>query len=319
MTGMKWSWAWPPFLSTYVCVFIMELLDNTQLIQVYYSSKYGKQWVLALASWTAFACTGLIGSAFSALRALSEYVTRSIELFFALVLFTLGVITLSHSEIILSGWGKFTNALKHKIADPFLYKMGERPPADSQEIPDSAEESATTESHHPLRSTDDSLQDIELTDSKPAGDHAPETIVVADANAKPSTTTTVELQARNIAWWRLFILVFATVFILELPDKTMLMVATLAQSSDYPVAIFVGYALAMITQSLIALVVGKGIGTAAEKYGPIIEIVVGIILLLTGAAKIAIMIFIGDFTIDFFGKTHVSSSSSYIFSSSTLP
>eukprot|EP01105_Mastigella_eilhardi_P028933 TRINITY_DN98_c1_g2_i4.p1 TRINITY_DN98_c1_g2~~TRINITY_DN98_c1_g2_i4.p1 ORF type:complete len:102 (+),score=26.64 TRINITY_DN98_c1_g2_i4:248-553(+) len=78
----------------------------------------------------------------------------------------------------------------------------------------------------------------------------------------------------------------------------MLMIATLAQSSDFPLSIFVGYACAMVTQSVIALIVGKGISRGAERFGPLVEVLVGVILTATGATKIALMIFVGEVSID---------------------
>lgn len=267
----------------------------------------------------------MIGSSFSGIRALSKYVTQSIELFFALLLFLLGVVTLSHSEKVVSKWEAFTGFLKNRVADPFLYSMGERktPEPEPEQLPDDDEESATgksssaAESKKPLtmpRQSDDSMHDVEL---KEAPISSGEVVLesphpVSQSPTATSSSSAVPHAQLKITWFRLFILVFVTVFVLELPDKTMLMIATLAQTSDFPLAIFCGYAGAMVTQSLIALIVGKGIGTAAAKYGEWIEFIVGIILTLTGAAKIAIMVFVGEFSIDDWTR-HASSSTSASF------
>jgi len=290
------AWSWGSFATCYVFVFLMELLDNTQLIQVYYSSKYGRQWVLALASWSAFLCTGLIGASFSGLRAFSDNISKIFELFFSLVLFTLGVITLSHSEIILKYWGKLTDFIQHKFAEPFLYSMGEGRNSHTQlqeqtdvELASASaqpEESAEQEKGKQVEGEEQDAKDEIKLDTEP----------VADAVTKPGPV--FDARQPHIPIWKLFILVFVTVFVLELPDKTMLMIASLAQSSDFPTSIFVGYGAAMVTQSIIALVIGKGISRGAERFGPYIEIMVGCILFLTGATKVSLMIFLGEYSID---------------------
>lgn len=296
------GWKWGSFLTTYISVFLMELLDNSQLILIYFSTKYGHQWVSALGAFSAFLITGVIGASFSAIRSLSEYVTDGIELFFALLIFTIGIITLSHSEIILGACGRLSNFVKRKFSDPFLYSMGDK---EREEVPEE----------------EISLNDIHEDDAGSA-----EKAAEADANAEKKAEADEEdikempEQKKRIGRIKLYILVLVTVFFLELPDKTMLMVATLAQTSDFPLSIFVGYAGALFTQSIIALVIGKGIGNAAEKYGEYVEIMAGIILSVTGAVKIALMIFVGDISIDdLFGggsSAAISSSSSSSFISS---
>lgn len=302
------GWKWGSFLTTYISVFLMECLDNSQLILIYFSTKYGHQWVSALGAFSAFLITGVIGASFSAIRNLSEYVTDGIELFFALLIFTIGIITLSHSEIILSACGRLSSFVKRKFSDPFLYSMGDK---EREEVPEE----------------EISLTDIREDDGKDASD-AENGAGAADAE-KAETEAEEEIKElpdkkKRIGRIKLYILVLVTVFFLELPDKTMLMVATLAQTSDYPLSIFVGYAGALFTQSIIALIIGKGLGNAAEKYGEYVEILAGVILSLTGAVKIALMIFVGDISIDdLFGdgnnafSSSSSSSSSFDFGSNS--
>lgn len=51
----------------------------------------------------------------------------------------------------------------------------------------------------------------------------------------------------------------------------------------------------MMSQSIIALIVGKGIARGAERFGEYIEMMVGIILTATGITKLSMMIFLGEF------------------------
>eukprot|EP00727_Mastigamoeba_balamuthi_P010271 m51a1_g5867 hypothetical protein (298) ;mRNA; f:396014-397456 len=287
------AWNWPAFGSTLGLVFVMELLDNTQLVQVYYSSKYGRQWVLALASWSAFALTGLIGASFSGIRQLSEYATQSIELFFAMLLFAMGVITFSHSEKVLGVWRAMGSWIERNITKPFLYRMGEGEgqSEDSQGMLSMDERQA--------RDVEEGGGAQEQRDDEPQH-KAVEHKQIDDGAPQPAK--------RDVPVWKLFVLVFATVFVLELPDKTMLMIATLAQTSDFPVSVFAGYGCAMIAQSTIALAVGKGISRGAERFGEWLELVVGAILTVTGAVKVALMLFVGEFTIDWVKKAEASGS-----------
>ncbi|KAH3746150.1 hypothetical protein Pelo_12466 [Pelomyxa schiedti] len=298
------AWNWTAFATCYVFVWLMELLDNTQLIQVYYSSKYGRQWVLALASWTAFLCTGLIGASFSGLRSFSDSISKVFELVFSLILFTLGIITLSHSEVIVAVWEKITGFIQHKFAEPFLYSMGETDTSHTQ-----LEETNDVEMESPEAAEKEKEKgkekDSEQGDIEEQADKDKEKETVKE-NTKPDMAE----RRMHIPIWKLFILVFVTVFLLELPDKTMLMIASLAQSSDYPTSIFVGYSAAMVTQSVIALIIGKGISKGANRFGKYIEVMVGLILFITGTTKLSLMIFVGEYSLDdIFG--HDSSSSAF--------
>ena len=300
------EWKWGSFLTTYISVFLMEMLDNSQLILIYFSTKYGHQWVSALGAFSAFLITGVIGASFSAIRKLSDYVTDGIELFFALLIFTIGVITLSHSEIILNACGKLSDFVRRKFSDPFLYSMGDK---ERDETPE--EEISLTDVHEDA-STEQKQEEGEGEggEAKKEGDAANEEDEVAEEIKE------LPDKKKRIGRIKLYVLVLVTVFFLELPDKTMLMVATLAQTSDYPLSIFVGYAGALFTQSVIALIIGKGLGNVAEKYGEYVEILAGVILSLTGAIKIALMVFVGDISIDDLfgsgnkGRSFSSSSSS---------
>lgn len=84
--------------------------------------------------------------------------------------------------------------------------------------------------------------------------------------------------------WKLFFATYISIFIAELGDKTQLATLVYASKCKFPILIFLASALALITSSLLAVVVGQGLGKLMPlplitKIGGGLFIIFGIMML----------------------------------------
>jgi len=81
----------------------------------------------------------------------------------------------------------------------------------------------------------------------------------------------------------IFITTFTTIFIAELGDKTQIATLMLSAESGKPIIVFLGSSLALISSSIVGVLIGKWI---SKKISP------GKFALFTGALMILISIFL---------------------------
>jgi len=90
--------------------------------------------------------------------------------------------------------------------------------------------------------------------------------------------------------WSLIGLSFAAVFLSELGDKSQVAAIALGGSSKYPKAVFLGTAAALLTASLIGVLVGTGTATlfpplAVKSVAAVGFLIMGLRLLLFGEGE----------------------------------
>ena len=84
-------------------------------------------------------------------------------------------------------------------------------------------------------------------------------------NIKPAPISNKQspeiLKSREETFFSIFIATFTTVFIAELGDKTQIATLLLSAESGKPLIVFLGAALALITTSLIGVLIGRWLST----------------------------------------------------------
>ena len=86
----------------------------------------------------------------------------------------------------------------------------------------------------------------------------------------------------------IFITTFTTIFIAELGDKTQIATLMLSAESGKPIIVFIGSSLALISSSIVGVLVGKWL---SQKISP------GKFALFTGALMIIISVFLAYDTV----------------------
>ncbi len=87
--------------------------------------------------------------------------------------------------------------------------------------------------------------------------------------------------------WKSFLLVFVSIFLAELGDKTQLAILSFSATQQSKLSVFVGAAFALILTSLIAVVIGALIShhitetKYVHRFAGVLFIVVGV-LMITG-------------------------------------
>ncbi len=85
--------------------------------------------------------------------------------------------------------------------------------------------------------------------------------------------------------WKLIVSAFGAIFLAELGDKTQLAALTLTASSNRPLSVFLGASLALVTVTLIGVVIGATFAQVLplallRKAGAVAFIVIGVAMLL---------------------------------------
>jgi putative Ca2+/H+ antiporter (TMEM165/GDT1 family) len=88
----------------------------------------------------------------------------------------------------------------------------------------------------------------------------------ANATAKPPANAPADAQedGRAGSWGAVFLSTATTVFLAELGDKTQLAALLLSAESGRPVVVFFGASLALISSSLVGVVLGRWLSTVME-------------------------------------------------------
>ncbi len=85
----------------------------------------------------------------------------------------------------------------------------------------------------------------------------------------------------NLGMWKAFLLVFASVFLAEIGDKTQIATFTYATRKEFPPwAVFGGASLALLASTAVAFFVGHKVGTILPVK--VIRVTSGLIFILMG-------------------------------------
>ena len=95
-------------------------------------------------------------------------------------------------------------------------------------------------------------------------------------NQKDSNQKTIST-ARSWSFWAVFTSTFATIFLAEMGDKTQLVTLLMSAESQSPWLVFIGAAAALITTSLLGVLIGYWL---SKKLNPkVLDLSVAILLL----------------------------------------
>ncbi|ESA33106.1 membrane protein [Leptolyngbya sp. Heron Island J] len=98
------------------------------------------------------------------------------------------------------------------------------------------------------------------------------------ARAKRSENQVSEPVSAKASFWGVFLSTFATIFLAELGDKTQVATLLISAESHKPLTVFLGAALALISTSLVGVLVGQWL---ARRLSPeTLDTLAGILLLI---------------------------------------
>lgn len=87
------------------------------------------------------------------------------------------------------------------------------------------------------------------------------------------------------AFWGVFLSTFATIFLAELGDKTQVATLLISAQSHKPFTVFIGAALALISTSLVGVLVGQWL---ARRVSPeTLDTLAGVLLLIISVGLVA--------------------------------
>ena len=92
---------------------------------------------------------------------------------------------------------------------------------------------------------------------EPVNGQSPADAQASTEDLKPSPQTTAGGTDRAGSFGAVFLTTFTTVFLAELGDKTQLAALLLSAESGRPVIVFIGASLALISSSLVGVVLGR--------------------------------------------------------------
>ncbi|MEM1254462.1 MAG: TMEM165/GDT1 family protein [Cyanobacteria bacterium P01_H01_bin.21] len=107
----------------------------------------------------------------------------------------------------------------------------------------------------------------------------------------PVTSTDVEPTQKSepklsrVNFWGVFLSTFITIFLAELGDKTQVATLLISAESHKPLMVFLGAALALISTSLIGVLVGRWL---ARRISPeTLDTLAGVLLLIIAVSLVA--------------------------------
>ncbi|MEA5463030.1 TMEM165/GDT1 family protein [Leptothoe sp. PORK10 BA2] len=101
---------------------------------------------------------------------------------------------------------------------------------------------------------------------------------IQPTRTEPSQRKTPQTTEAKAAFWGVFLSTFVTIFLAELGDKTQVATLLISAQSHKPLTVFVGAALALISTSLIGVLVGQWL---AQRVSPeTLDTLAGILLLI---------------------------------------
>jgi len=118
-----------------------------------------------------------------------------------------------------------------------------------------------------------------LPDPAPSAPSSGPEAAPVQAGSEPGTDA--QSQAPSQAWLSVFLSTATTVFLAELGDKTQLAALLLSAESGRPVVVFVGASLALISSSLVGVVLGRWLSSLMapeqlERGAGVLMVVLGL-------------------------------------------
>jgi len=108
-----------------------------------------------------------------------------------------------------------------------------------------------------------------------------ESIVPSDAPLHNDLDTAAEKADKSLVgsgFWPVFLSTFITIFLAELGDKTQVTTMLMSAESQAPLVVFLGAGLALISTSLIGVLLGQWLSTRVSEET--LDICAGVLLLL---------------------------------------
>ncbi len=90
---------------------------------------------------------------------------------------------------------------------------------------------------------------------------------------------------KQASFWGIFVATFITIFLAELGDKTQVATLLISAESHKPLTVFIGAALALISTSLVGVLLGRWL---ANRVSPeTLDTLAGILLLIISVSLVA--------------------------------
>ena len=101
----------------------------------------------------------------------------------------------------------------------------------------------------------------------------------------PPSENTATASSAKATFWGVFLSTFATIFLAELGDKTQVATLLISAESHKPLTVFLGAALALISTSLVGVLVGQWL---SRRISPdTLDTLAGILLLIISVGLVA--------------------------------
>ena len=112
---------------------------------------------------------------------------------------------------------------------------------------------------------------------------------IESANDAPSggqpNGQTAKASSTKATFWGIFLSTFITIFLAELGDKTQVATLLISAESHKPITVFIGAALALISTSLVGVLVGQWL---ARRISPeALDTMAGVLLLIISVSLVA--------------------------------
>lgn len=111
---------------------------------------------------------------------------------------------------------------------------------------------------------------------------SPSNKIEEDAIASPQSTPAEDFKG---AFWGVFLSTFITIFLAELGDKTQVATLLLSAESQSPVTVFLGAGLALVSTSLIGVLLGKWLANRVSE--DVLDTFAGVLLLVITIGLVA--------------------------------
>lgn len=109
--------------------------------------------------------------------------------------------------------------------------------------------------------------------------------VTSSSPAPADTDPQITNPGNKATFWGIFLSTFATIFLAELGDKTQVATLLISAESHKPLTVFIGAALALISTSLVGVLVGQWL---ARRISPdMLDTLAGVLLLIISVGLVA--------------------------------
>lgn len=109
--------------------------------------------------------------------------------------------------------------------------------------------------------------------------------IPASPTKQPAESKSPEVASSKATFWGVFVSTFFTIFLAELGDKTQVATLLISAESHKPLTVFVGAALALVSTSLVGVLVGQWL---ARRISPdTLDTLAGVLLLIISVGLVA--------------------------------